>query len=171
MRVLRLLQVIVLLSFITPHTLSAGPITGDTAAAPASTSEGDGDDSSNPDARARGTNQPAFEFASLFDALGPMIRVAAPIYLAMAAPQAGGGGGDSGGGDAFGGGGDAFGGVVSGESPSLANVSFQSAVGNAPALPPGLIIPNVPEPATFALMVPGALFVARRVLRSRRGGR
>ena len=158
MRVVRLLQVVVLLSFILPPAAWAGPITGQPLVPPAENQKegsGDGDDN-------RETAQASFGFAPLFDAFGPMIRVSAPIYLTLGA-------------GAFpaDGGGDAF--SLGGGAADLGNVSFEIAVdtssggggsGSAVVTPTA-----VPEPAALALMAPGLFLVVRRVLVSRRFGR
>jgi hypothetical protein len=158
MRSLRLLQVVALLSFITSPTAWAGPITGLPVPAPTENTTSSSDESE----RQQG-DQASVNFSALFDAIGPLIRVSAPIYLSLNAPKSSDFGGDSG--DAFSGGGAA----------DLGNVSFQIAVGDSPAS--SNVLPLVdapaalPEPATLALMGPALFFVARRTLRSRRSRR
>ena len=165
MRISRVLQVTVLLSFmVTPHAW-ASAITGEPEASLAG-SDAPGSEPTTSTSRRSEESASPFDFASLFDDIGPLIRVSAPTYLRIDLSSGSADGGSSAtailedivatsGSD--------------GGAADLGNVGFDLAVSTPAGTSPILYVegPSVPEAPALLLLAPAVGFLARRVISKR----
>lgn len=153
----RRLPVCLLLCFLAvANTATAGPITGDpsgpiTGDPAAGLPVGETTNTQSDDEERRRAEAAAFDlsFSPLFDTLGPLIRVSAPIYLSLTPA-----------------GGFVEEAFSASSAPDLSNVGFQLAIEPLTSTPIEVIFPAaVPEPATLLLLAPAMALVARRLKR------